>query len=83
MRSCKEVSTRASALIDGELGLWDAFQMRLHLAMCKGCSRFIDQLRVSRDLTMIAPEPSELDEFDDARITELFSRLHDEKQPKG
>lgn len=50
MLSCKEVAERASALIDGELGMLDLLQMRLHLAMCKGCGSFIRQMRVTRDL---------------------------------
>ena len=48
MLSCKEVAERASALIDGELGLFDRLQMRLHLAMCKGCGAFIDQMNHQR-----------------------------------
>lgn len=45
MLSCKEVAERASALIDGELGLFDRLQMRL--AMCKGCGAFIDQMKTT------------------------------------
>ncbi len=83
MLSCKEVAERASALIDGELTVWDSVQMRLHLAMCKGCGRFIGQMRTARDLTMVDPVLSEPDEADDRRISAIFSELHKGKQGGG
>lgn len=81
MLSCKEVSERASALIDGELGMFDLLQMRLHLAMCKGCDAFVRQMRTTRDLTNSAldTEPAET-EGDDQRITAILSRLREAKQ---
>lgn len=80
MLSCQEVSERASALIDKELPLWDLMQMRLHLAMCKGCSAFVRQMRITRNLTLVAP-PGSPDE-DDAAMAAILSRLHEEK-PRG
>lgn len=87
MLSCKEVATRASALIDGELSTWEALQMRLHLAMCKGCERFVGQVRTqvrtTRDLTRIAAAQQMLDEADDGRISAILSALHEGKQQGG
>lgn len=83
MLSCKEVAERASAMIDGELAVRDTIQMRLHLAMCKGCGRFMDQMRVSRDLTMVDPASSDLDEADNRRIGAIFSELHKGKRDGG
>jgi len=83
MLSCKEVASRASALIDGELGIWETLQMRLHLAMCKGCGRFIGQMRITRDLTLAAPLPDAADEAEAGRISAILSRLHDGKQQGG
>jgi anti-sigma factor RsiW len=48
MLNCREVTEQASGLIDGELSWMQRLQMRLHLAMCKHCSRFIGQLRLLR-----------------------------------
>lgn len=81
MPSCKEVAERASALIDGELGLFDRLQMRLHLAMCKGCDAFVRQIRTTRDLTVSAAAIDEerSDEVD-GRITAILSQLHDGKK---
>jgi anti-sigma factor RsiW len=81
MLGCKQVALRASALVDGELGAWDALQMRLHLAMCKGCDRFVAQIRSTRDLTSAAAlaETAALSEADDRRISALLAQLHDGK----
>jgi hypothetical protein len=81
MLSCKEVSERASALIDGERGLFDLLQMRLHLAMCKGCNAFVRQMRTTRDLTNSALEIEPADiQGDDQRISAILSQLQEEKQ---
>lgn len=79
MLSCKEVATRASALIDGELSTWQTLQMRLHLAMCKGCERFIGQMRVTRDLTESLPADDAQGEANDDRISAILSQLHEGK----
>jgi len=81
MLSCKEVAERASALIDRELGMFDLLQMRLHLAMCKGCDAFIRQMRTTRDLTAAVPDiDNERSDEVDGRITAILSQLHDGKQ---
>ncbi|HEX9858255.1 MAG TPA: zf-HC2 domain-containing protein [Paracoccaceae bacterium] len=82
MLTCREVAERAEDWIDQELSLWAALQMRLHLAMCKGCSRFIGQMRVTRDLADIAMQTGDTPEADDARISAIFSKLHEAK-PTG
>ena len=83
MLSCKEVSIRASALIDGELSMWQALQMRLHLAMCKGCERFVAQMRTTRDLTESLPAADAQGEADGDRISAILSQLHEGKQEGG
>jgi len=81
MLSCKEVADRASDLIDGDLGLFDLLQLRLHLAMCKGCDAFVRQMRTTRDLTRAAVDvdKTSTDEVD-GRISAILSELHDRKQ---
>lgn len=83
MLSCKEVADRASALIDGELSTWDALQIRLHLAMCKGCGRFIEQMRLTDHLTAEVADPGEpfQHEAEDGRFAEILSTLRKE-QPR-
>lgn len=82
MLTCKEVADRASALIDGELSAWDAFQMRLHLAMCKGCGRFIAQMRTTDKFTaQIAEleEPFMSPGSENGRYAGILSTLRDKK----
>jgi len=81
MLKCKEVAERSSALIDGELGLFEALQMRLHLAMCRGCAAFIEQMRATRDLARKAAEIDGRQEADDSRISAILSRVQDRNQP--
>jgi hypothetical protein len=81
MLSCKEVAERSSALIDGELGVFDLLQMRLHMAMCKGCNAFVRQMRTTRDLTASAAViDDDSSDLVDGRITAILSQLHDGKQ---
>lgn len=81
MLSCKEVAERASALIDGELGVFDLLQMRLHLAMCKGCDAFIRQMRTTRDLTTSAAVIDDQQSAEmDSRISAILAQLHDGKK---
>ncbi len=81
MQSCKDVADRASALIDGELSAWDALQTRLHLAMCKGCSRFIEQMRATDQLTAVIADPDERlqHEAGDGSFAEILSMLRKEQ----
>ncbi|MDH4439003.1 MAG: zf-HC2 domain-containing protein [Rhizobium sp.] len=64
MFRCSEVAERASLLMDGELGFWPRLNINLHLAMCPGCRAFVEQIRITHDLTARAdttqdPVPSE------------------------
>jgi len=77
MMSCKEVTEKASALIDGELSLWERLQIRLHLAICRGCERFIDQMKVTRTLTETALPPMAFDAPENARIDAILDQLRD------
>lgn len=83
MLSCKDVTERASDLIDGNLSAWDALQMRLHLAMCKGCDAFVSQLRLTRDLTKSVAQAEALCEPEHARIESILAQLHDSKNSGG
>lgn len=64
MFRCNEVVERASLLIDGDLGFWLRLNIRLHLAICRGCRAFVEQMRITHELTAMAgatfdSEPSE------------------------
>lgn len=48
MLNCREATALASALIEGDLSWPKRLEMRIHLAMCRHCSRFVGQLRLLR-----------------------------------
>lgn len=85
MLTCREVAERAEDWLDRDLDKWQTLQMRLHLAMCKGCNRFINQMCLTRDLTQTAGDEdiTDLRQGDDQQIDAIFSRLHEKKQSEG
>ena len=48
MTTCKETTELASRAMDERLPLSDRMAMRLHLAICKNCARFAQQLHGMR-----------------------------------
>lgn len=83
MMSCKEVAERASALVDGEVSAWEAMQLKVHLAMCKGCGRFVDQIRTTDELVDAAASDDMMSEADDSRINAILAELHRSGQQGG
>lgn len=85
MLTCREVSRRASALVDGEIGLRERLTIRLHLLMCVHCRRFTRQLarlvRTLKGRTLSGRVP-------DGFVERVMTRLDDEAswpldQPPG
>lgn len=48
MLNCKEVTRLLSESQDRELTLFEGLQLRMHLAMCKGCANFDRQMQFLR-----------------------------------
>ena len=48
MISCKEAAQLASQGLDRRLGFGERVALRLHLAICDGCSRFTKQIAFLR-----------------------------------
>ena len=44
MLSCKDVTKLVSENLDRDLSLWRRIGLRLHVAMCKGCSAYKRQI---------------------------------------
>lgn len=72
MYSCREVAERASLLVDGELGPLQGLKMRVHLAMCRACTTFVGQIRITRDLVKAAGGVPHDDERE--RLGEISAR---------
>ena len=56
MLKCKGLGALSSDLLDGELTLKQRIAVRMHLAMCVHCRRFIRQLRVSQRVIRQLPD---------------------------
>ena len=80
MLTCKDVAERASALIDQELGFWDRLQMRLHLAMCEGCQRFVSQVQVTNELVQAAAPRDAEDVDQQKQIESILSNLSQQRE---
>lgn len=48
MLSCKELVAHSSELLDGQLRLRQRLSVRMHLAMCVNCRRFIKHMSLSQ-----------------------------------
>ena len=46
MLSCKEATRLVSEGLDRELPFWRRMSLRLHVVMCRGCSRYTRQITV-------------------------------------
>ena len=46
MLSCKEAIRLVSERLDRELPLWQRLGLRLHVLMCRGCSRYTRQVTI-------------------------------------
>ncbi len=78
MMTCKDIAERADAMLDGELSRWQTLQIHLHLALCKGCTPFMGQMRTTRSLIQQASQANAQDPLqpaDDVRVTEILTRL--------
>lgn len=50
MLSCREVTALCSQELDRPLRIGERVALRTHLMMCKGCSRFRDQMGLMRNI---------------------------------
>ncbi|PTQ73626.1 anti-sigma factor [Pseudomonas sp. GV071] len=56
MLSCKELVASSSDFLDGQLRLRQRIAVRLHLASCSNCRRFIRQMRVTQAVLRKLPD---------------------------
>ena len=63
MLSCKEVTRLISESLDRELSLGQRIGLRMHLLMCKFCSRYKKQLQFIRDAIRLYSVKIEEEQF--------------------
>jgi hypothetical protein len=73
MISCKEVAKLLSSDQVSSLRWWKRAELRLHLAMCKHCSRFARQLQQLREAAKRAQDALEPDSHLEERIMARLS----------
>ena len=47
MLSCRDLAKQADRYLDGDLPLRERLEIRLHMFLCKHCSRYVEQLRLA------------------------------------
>ena len=47
--SCKEATQLVSQGLDRKLGFWERVRLRVHLAICDGCTNFSKQVALMRE----------------------------------
>ena len=58
MLTCKQLVEHSSDYLDAQLPLRGRLSVRLHLAMCVNCRRFIRQMKVSQGVLKNLPDPA-------------------------
>ena len=77
MYSCKQATELMSASLDGKLSLYQRFALKLHLMMCKLCTRCWNQLLFIKDAMHKCSEKAEELDFmlDQSLSTEACERI--------
>jgi predicted anti-sigma-YlaC factor YlaD len=72
MLTCKQLVENSSDYLDARLSLRERLSVRLHLAMCVNCRRFIRQMKFSQAVIRQLPD-APVPEID-ALVEKLVSR---------
>ena len=60
MLSCKQLVERSSDYLDDHMSRRERLAVRVHLAMCHNCRRFIRQMRLAREVLRKLPQAARL-----------------------
>jgi hypothetical protein len=82
MLSCRDVVTLATDYAEGRLPWTSRMQMRLHLAMCALCRRYIRQLELTKSVLGRLGKGAERQEIPPA-LREAFRNRKAESFPAG
>lgn len=83
MLSCKEATRLVSEKLDRDLPLWRRLGLRLHVLMCRGCSRYTRQVktldRVVSEHYRSDPPPAGPECLSDNSLERIKTSLHSVK----
>ena len=79
MLSCKAITELLTEYLEGQMTFADRMQVKMHLAMCGHCKRYVEQLKLTIDSCGEIPEP----EVDDHLEQELLTVFRDWKTKDG
>jgi anti-sigma factor RsiW len=71
--ACNEVVELVTAYLEGALGAEEHARFEAHLALCDGCTRYVEQMRTTIELTGRVDE----DDLSDEAKTELLAAFRD------
>lgn len=74
MLSCKELVANSSDFLDSQLTLRQRLAVRMHLAMCYRCRRFIKQMGLSQRVLRALPDAAI------PELEELATRLAEQRR---
>ena len=77
MFNCKKVTHLVSESLDRKLPLYQRMGMRIHLMMCKFCSRYQEQLLFLRKTARLYSESSEAPDLSIKLSSEVGKRIKD------
>ena len=75
MFNCKKVTYLVSESLDRKLSLYQRMGMRIHLMMCKFCSRYQEQLLLLRKTARLYSESSEDSDISIQMPSEVGKRI--------
>lgn len=78
MLQCKDVIEETSNYIDGDLPFFKRVGLFLHVAICRCCRNYIDQIRQTIH-TLAVTKPTELDDTDKQALAQKLHKACEKK----
>ena len=75
MLSCKDISELSDEYLDGELPFKRKLSVKLHLAICKNCRRYLNYLQLTVDVV----KQSQSTSIEKSKIDEIMNKIESER----
>jgi len=73
--SCKDISELSDEYLDGELPFKRKLSVKLHLAICKNCRRYLNYLQLTVDVV----KQSQSTSIEKSKIDEIMNKIESER----